>query len=397
VRNAQADSTAYDKARKNLTFVAVDVDEGQYQTYGQTAVSALRLFNGDSLKGDAATSLAEEMVPTGRVDIKPGGDTVVVQPGVFQVFTEAEVANIHVDPSGDAFPYGYVTRNPNDPSSRTLPGNPGEGQYDGVVTFAFKIPLQARANEDPFEITMMFKPMDDTTTRITQSLEEEGSEGQSSLRQRISALEAGGTTVHVTLLGNSDSPIIANPNVRRVCKERTAGEKGSATATLVDANNCTAGPVIFLAENNVTIKCLGLHFGGKGTINGITTYTKRKKENITGMMASQACTSGITNMYRMFAGRSPMQVSISDISSWDVSNVTNMDGMFMGDIRFLQDISSWDVSNVTSMNNMLKNTRYFNQDLSGWCVKSVTSHTNFAYNSGLTDDHKPVWSTCPDK
>ena len=37
-----------------------------------------------------------------------------------------------------------------------------------------------------------------------------------------------------------------------------------------------------------------------------------------------------------------------DISSWDVSNVTDMGGMF-GNSSFNQDISSWDVSNVTVM------------------------------------------------
>ena len=38
-----------------------------------------------------------------------------------------------------------------------------------------------------------------------------------------------------------------------------------------------------------------------------------------------------------------------DISSWDVSNVTNMDAMFDDASAFNQDISSWDVSSVTNM------------------------------------------------
>ena len=37
-----------------------------------------------------------------------------------------------------------------------------------------------------------------------------------------------------------------------------------------------------------------------------------------------------------------------DISGWDVSNVTNMKGMFM-DSKFVVDISKWDVSNVTDL------------------------------------------------
>ena len=38
-----------------------------------------------------------------------------------------------------------------------------------------------------------------------------------------------------------------------------------------------------------------------------------------------------------------------DISSWDVSNVTNMTGMFYCCYDFNCDLSNWDVSNVTDM------------------------------------------------
>ena len=38
-----------------------------------------------------------------------------------------------------------------------------------------------------------------------------------------------------------------------------------------------------------------------------------------------------------------------DIGGWDVSNVTDMRGMFSGASSFNQDISGWDVSKVTDM------------------------------------------------
>ena len=41
-----------------------------------------------------------------------------------------------------------------------------------------------------------------------------------------------------------------------------------------------------------------------------------------------------------------------DISSWDVSNVTNMDYMFYGATSFNGDLSSWDVSSVTNIDDM---------------------------------------------
>ena len=41
-----------------------------------------------------------------------------------------------------------------------------------------------------------------------------------------------------------------------------------------------------------------------------------------------------------------------DLSTWDVSNVTNMSYMFGIAENFNQDLSAWDVSNVTDMSSM---------------------------------------------
>ncbi len=41
-----------------------------------------------------------------------------------------------------------------------------------------------------------------------------------------------------------------------------------------------------------------------------------------------------------------------DISDWDVSDVTDMSGMFSDADSFNGDISDWDVSNVTDMSHM---------------------------------------------
>ena len=61
------------------------------------------------------------------------------------------------------------------------------------------------------------------------------------------------------------------------------------------------------------------------------------------------------------------------IGSWDVSSVTNMNGMFYDAAAFNQDISSWDVSSVTDMSAMFRRTNAFNQDISSWNVSNVTS------------------------
>ena len=61
----------------------------------------------------------------------------------------------------------------------------------------------------------------------------------------------------------------------------------------------------------------------------------------------------------------------SDISKWDVSNVTNMGGLFQAATNFNANISRWDVSNVTNMEYMFEMAESFNQDLSQWNVSNV--------------------------
>ena len=62
-----------------------------------------------------------------------------------------------------------------------------------------------------------------------------------------------------------------------------------------------------------------------------------------------------------------------DISSWDVSNVNDMSGMFWVCKSFNQDISNWDVSKVTDMRYMFFGCNKFNQDISNWDVSNVTN------------------------
>ena len=78
-----------------------------------------------------------------------------------------------------------------------------------------------------------------------------------------------------------------------------------------------------------------------------------------------------------------------DISGWDTSHVTNMEGMFFWDRSLNRSLSSWDTSNVTNMKQMFFDATIFNSDLSSWDVGKVTTAQSFSYNSGLTPDHLP--------
>ena len=86
--------------------------------------------------------------------------------------------------------------------------------------------------------------------------------------------------------------------------------------------------------------------------------------------------SNITNMSGLFKGI-PFHC---DISKWDVSNVKYMDEMFMQS-RFDGNISDWDVSKVKDMSYMFYKTT-FNNDISRWDVSNVTNMScMFAYNN----------------
>ena len=167
--------------------------------------------------------------------------------------------------------------------------------------------------------------------------------------------------------------------------------------TDVNEDGCS---YIYLAENGVTIKAypyakIGEKYNFKGESyiiasnesigsiftdyidqdldfnNIITTFVTQLIGLIPKDFNSDISTwdiSNVTNMALLFQGSS----FNNNISSWDVSNVINMASMFQGS-SFNNDIGSWDVSNVTRMDNMFKETSAFNQDISNWDVSNVTT------------------------
>jgi surface protein len=84
-----------------------------------------------------------------------------------------------------------------------------------------------------------------------------------------------------------------------------------------------------------------------------------------------------------------------NIGSWNVSSVTNMNGVFNNASAFNQDIGLWDVSSVVSMNNMFFNASAFNQNISGWTINALISPnppTNFAFGSPIYGtSNVPTW------
>jgi surface protein len=184
---------------------------------------------------------------------------------------------------------------------------------------------------------------------------------------------------------------------------------------------------VYLAANGVTVIAGAGAVGGQEySFNGVSYLVVADKAALitaydTGRdMATVVITRVTNNLTELFAAATSFN---DNISSWDMSNVTNTDRMFQGASSFNQnigfwntsnfydvsgmfdsasnfnrDIGNWNTSNVVNMSSMFNYASSFNQDLTGWCVTNITSQPGaFAGNTSiLTDANKPVWGTCPD-
>ncbi|HEU4883899.1 MAG TPA: Ig-like domain-containing protein [Longimicrobium sp.] len=190
-------------------------------TLAGTPFTSLKLFGGTA----ANPALATWIVPTGAVTLGAGTEMRALDPDVLQVFEESEVAALAL-PAGvtGVFPYGFVVRNPGSASSRTLPPAASIHDYAGLVTFAFRFPLaEAGAAQDPFSITFHAVAVQDTETRLTESMEEaQDTAAVRRLRERAAAL--GATTVTVLPGSAAAGPEVPDyPGQRQLCTVRTAG------------------------------------------------------------------------------------------------------------------------------------------------------------------------------
>lgn len=79
---------------------------------------------------------------------------------------------------------------------------------------------------------------------------------------------------------------------------------------------------------------------------------------------------------------------ISGLAGWDVSRVTNMDGMFWGckALADLTPLSGWNVSAVTSMAGMFEGCHIYDLDaLRNWDTSSLTNMDSMFADSSLWD------------
>jgi uncharacterized delta-60 repeat protein len=216
VRNATASGTPYPDARKNLTFVGVVTPT----TLSETPIRTLEKF--DLTSADPALALEIQPTHAMRLDHLARRAAVIDEAADLQVFTEPEIATLGTLPGVTSLlPYGFVARCARNctAGSRGLRVNPAPDEFDGQVTFAVKLPLQASAKDDPFRFSLLFEVVDDDATRVTRSADETST----AARARAAAI------VNSSLVsGNA------------VCAVRTAGIDPNAPLRVVRDNGLEA-------------------------------------------------------------------------------------------------------------------------------------------------------------
>ena len=77
-------------------------------------------------------------------------------------------------------------------------------------------------------------------------------------------------------------------------------------------------------------------------------------------------------------------LSLSDISKWNISKVTDMSGLFYNcsSLKSLTDISKWDISKVTDISGLFQNclSLKFLPDISKWSTNNVINMSLLFYN-----------------
>ena len=213
-------------------------------------------------------------------------------------------------------------------------------------------------------------------------------------------IETGGLTINITATATSflyigwpgeDAPIQHTGNGSSQAYNNpaliTSGNftisvygDGYALPTPSPSTNVTA---FNLANNPYLVSCT--QFGQIGLTSLNNTF---KGTNISSV--SSDLPTSITTLIETFSNST--SPTITNINSWDTSNVTNMSYMFSGATSFNGNMSSWDTSNVTNMSNMFNGATSFNQNISSWYTPSVTNMSNMFNGATSFNQNISSWN-----
>lgn len=170
-----------------------------------------------------------------------------------------------------------------------------------------------------------------------------------------------------------------------------------ANGAFIYANNLTSVP----DHIPTTIKNARTMFYGATIIND-PSISKWDVSNITDMAGmfnyAEAFnqplngwnTSNVTYMTATFANAKAFN---QPIDKWNTSKVTEMGTMFQDASSFNQDINNWDVSNVISMFATFNRASAFNKPLNGWKTGNVTTMNGMFQDATSFNQPLDQWNT----
>ena len=222
--------------------------------------------------------------------------------------------------------------------------------------------------------------------------------GASAFNQDIGDWDVGNITVAEAMFRNAGA---FSQDLSMWCVTKIAAQPnlfdwnaGLTSGQLPVWGTCPTPPPYEVLPNGC-ISCAALNIGDQFTLNGVN-YTVVDRPMLDSMITgnhdiSKACVSHVTEIDFLFYSVSSSNYN-PNISKWDVSNVTNMAGIFYNKDYFNSGIGAWDVSSVTNMNYMFYGADRFNQDIGQWDVSSVQTMKKTFYNYHNTSSQLNIGS-----
>jgi surface protein len=138
----------------------------------------------------------------------------------------------------------------------------------------------------------------------------------------------------------------------------------------------------YVADNGVTIKARDwVTVGTTADLNGVT-YTAvdlpslkewiKDGKDLSKVVTTKVETTGLNSVAVLFKKIRIGDTEFKGIEGWDVSNWTDMSGLFYSSEEVNVDLSNWDVSKVTIMG-LTMSLRDVNPNINNWDVSSATN------------------------
>ncbi len=102
--------------------------------------------------------------------------------------------------------------------------------------------------------------------------------------------------------------------------------------------------------------------------------------------------SGVSSLKLMFDSCINL-IGNSSFNNWNVSNITNLQGVFANAENFNQNIEDWNVSSVTTTSGMFFKARSFNQPIGSWNVQNVEDMSYMFSDTDSFNQSLNSWNT----